>query len=65
MDPIAIAKMTAAALQLASTFIEMYPAIRSALTTTDRAALDAEFNRIQARSNDVADQLRATPPDPT
>lgn len=53
-----------AGLQFARQLVEALPAIRAALSTEDKDALDAAYIQFMGTSNAVADRLRATPDDP-
>lgn len=51
------------AIQLAQKALESMPEIRAALSTEDKATLDAVYADFRAASNATADRLRATPED--
>lgn len=67
MDPASIAAglaLAEGALQLVTQVAAAYQQIRTTLSTTDQATLDAQYANVIAQSNKVAAQLQAIPDDP-
>ncbi len=64
MDPTSIAQLLSLAMRLAIEGAALYPALREVLTGDDREKLDALYAEMKAKSDAVADRLRATPDDP-